>query len=77
MSNDWKKIRPNVVYKITKSNNPKFVNKEFTIEEFRGQPVPQIPWSTIIKIIKKSKSHEEMLWYINETNGGKNERFIK
>ena len=32
MSNDWKKIRPNIVYKITKSSNPKFVNKEFTIE---------------------------------------------
>ena len=39
----------------------------FTTDEIRGQAVPQIPWSTLIKIIKKSKSHEEMLWYINQT----------
>ena len=32
------------------------------------QPVGQIPWRTIIGIIAKSKSHEEMLWYINETH---------
>ncbi len=40
---------------------------EFNRNEIMGQPVPQIPWSSIIKIMKKSKSHDEMLWYINET----------
>ena len=42
-------------------------SEEFTKDEIMGQPVPQIPWSTIIKIMKKSKSHEEMIWYINQT----------
>ncbi|MDE5547177.1 MAG: PDDEXK nuclease domain-containing protein, partial [Anaeroplasmataceae bacterium] len=27
----------------------------------------QIPWGTLLEIMKKSNSHEEMLWYINET----------
>ena len=39
----------------------------FTEKEIREQPVPQIPWGTIIKIMKKSSSKEEMLWYINKT----------
>ena len=39
----------------------------FTIEDIREQPVPQIPWGTLLVIMKKSKSKEEMLWYINET----------
>ena len=41
----------------------------FTIDEIRLQPVTQIPWSTLVTVIMpKSKSHEEMLWYINETH---------
>ena len=35
--------------------------------DFSKHPVSQLPWGTIIKIMQKSKSHEEMLWYINET----------
>ncbi len=31
------------------------------------QPVPKITWDTIIMLLKKSKSHEEMLWYIEQT----------
>ncbi len=31
------------------------------------QPAAQIPWYTLIQILFKSKSHEEMVWYINET----------
>ena len=42
-------------------------SKEITYDEIRAQPVPQIPWSTIITILQKSNSHEEMLWYINQT----------
>ncbi len=44
----------------------KFVEK-ITPDEFTKQPVSQLPWGTLIKIIQKSKSHEEMIWYINET----------
>ncbi|MDE6415240.1 MAG: hypothetical protein K2K48_07470, partial [Anaeroplasmataceae bacterium] len=39
-----------------------------SISEIREHPVPQIPWGSIIEIMKKSNSHEEMLWYINETH---------
>ena len=37
-------------------------------EEFTKQPVSEIPWRTIIEIMSKSKIHEEMLYYINETH---------
>ena len=37
-----------------------------SIEEFRAQPVPQIGWGSIIQIMAKAKSHDEMLWYINQ-----------
>ena len=39
-----------------------------TIIEISPQLVGQIPWRTYIEIISKSKSHEEMLWYINQTH---------
>ena len=42
--------------------------KEFSENEIRLQPVTQIPWGTLITVIMpKSKSHQEMLWYINQT----------
>ena len=34
--------------------------KEFTYNEIWEQAAPKIPWFTIIKIMQKSKSHEEM-----------------
>ena len=40
----------------------------FTENEIMEQPVPQIPWYTLVEISMKAKSHEEMLWYINETH---------
>lgn len=39
----------------------------FTDDDILAQPVPKIPWGTTIKIIQKSSSREEMLWYINQT----------
>ena len=39
----------------------------FSCYEISEQPARQIPWFTIIKIMQRSKSHEEMIWYINET----------
>ena len=38
-----------------------------SIEEFRAQPVPQIGWSHLITILQKTKTHEELLWYIQKT----------
>ena len=52
--------------------NLKFMSqfsKEFKDDEIGLQAVSQIPWGTFaIVIMQKSKSHEEMLWYINETH---------
>ena len=44
----------------------RFAN-EFSSEEIGLQPATKIPWWTLVQIISKSKSHEEMLYYINET----------
>ena len=39
----------------------------FSENEIRSQPVTQIPWSTLSRvIIQKSSSKEEALWYINQ-----------
>ena len=39
----------------------------FSENEIRSQPVTQIPWSTLSRvIIQKSPSREEALWYINQ-----------
>ena len=40
----------------------------FTEDEIRARPVPQIPWRSIIEIMNKSSSKEEMLWYVDQTN---------
>ncbi len=42
-------------------------SSEFTNSEIFDQPGRLIPWRTIIEIMKHSKSHKEMLWYINST----------
>ena len=39
----------------------------FSKSEIFEQPARLIPWRTIILIMQKSKSHEEILWYISET----------
>ena len=39
----------------------------FAKDEIGLQPVTQIPWGTIIQIIAKSSSKEEMFWYIEQT----------
>lgn len=38
----------------------------FIITEIRAQPVPQIPWSSIIEIMNKSSS-KEASWYVAKT----------
>ena len=39
----------------------------FEQSEIWEQPVTKIPWGTIIQILVRSSSKEEMLWYINQT----------
>ena len=39
----------------------------FTPDEIRAQPVPKIAWSSLIEIMNKSSSKEEMLWFINQS----------
>ena len=62
LSNDLKEYGEGYSYDSLKLKS-RFA-KEFTIDEIREQPVPQILWGTIIEIMKKSKTHDEMLWYI-------------
>ena len=52
------------------SRNLRFMStfaKKFSKDEILQQPATQIPWYTLCEIIIKSKSHEEMLWYIEQT----------
>ena len=45
------------------------IAKEFSKDEIMSQPVTQIPWGTLVTVIMpKSNSHEEMLYYINQTH---------
>ncbi len=45
--------------------------KKFSIDEIGSQVGTQIPWRTIVEIISKSSSKEEMLWYIDQTHKNK------
>ena len=65
LSNDLKEYGEGYSYDSLKLKS-RFA-KEFTIDEIREQPVPQIPWGTIVEIMKKSKTHSEMLWYVKQT----------
>ncbi len=40
--------------------------KNISWEELRQQVVAQIAWGSIIQIMSKTSSHEEMMWYINQ-----------
>ena len=65
LSNDLKEYGKGYSYESLKKMS-QFAN-EFTIDEIRLQPATQIPWYTLIRIMNKSNSHDEMLWYINQT----------
>ena len=66
LSNDLKEYGKGYSYESLKKMS-QFAN-EFTIDEIRLQPATQIPWYTLIRIMNKSNSHDEMLWYINQTH---------
>ena len=65
LANDLKEYGKGYSYDQLK-RMAQFAN-EFSVQEIGAQPVPQIPWSSIIVIMQKSSSHKKMLWYINET----------
>lgn len=44
------------------------VANEYTINEISHQAGGQIPWKTLVEITSKSKTHDEMLFYIKETH---------
>jgi len=66
LSNDLKEYGKGYSYESLKKMS-QFAN-EFAIDEIRLQPATQIPWYTLIRIMNKSNSHDEMLWYINQTH---------
>ena len=43
------------------------IAREFSTQEISKQPVSKISWGSLVKIMQKSNSHDEMLWYINQT----------
>ena len=63
-------------YSATNLKNMSQFSSTFSKREIGQQPVGQIPWGTIIIIINKSSSKEEMLWYINQTHKNKWSRRI-
>ena len=66
LANDLKDYSKGYSYQNLKYMS-QFAN-EFTFDEISHHAGGQIPWRTIIEIMSKSKSHEEMLFYINETH---------
>ena len=67
LSNDLKEYGKG--YSIQNLYRMSLFSKEFSIEEFFSQPVREISWGTLSNIIiPRSSSHEEILWYINQTH---------
>ena len=67
LANDLKEYGKGYSYEQLKRMS--HLANEFSNEKIRSHPVTQIPWSTLITVIlPKSKSHEEMLWYIEQTH---------
>ena len=67
LSEDLKEYGKGYSYEQLKKMS-QFANCFFE-NEIRSQPVTQIPWGTLSRIIiPKSSSKEEALWYINQTS---------
>ena len=64
LSNDLKEYGKG--FSIRNLHNMSKFSEEFSIDEILHQLGAQIPWRTIVEIMSKSKSHEEILWYIKE-----------
>ena len=67
LSNDLKEYGAS--YSIRNLKYMSYFAKEFSKIEIRQQAVAQIPWGTLMTVIvPKSKSHKEMLYYINQSH---------
>jgi predicted nuclease of restriction endonuclease-like (RecB) superfamily len=66
LSNDLKNYGKG--YSITNLKYMMRFANEFDYLEISQQLADQIPWFTLVKIITKSNSYNEMLWYINQTH---------
>ena len=66
LSNDLKKYG-NGYSKRNLEYMTQFANT-FTNDEITKQLVSQIPWGSIVKIMQKTNSHEEIMWYIKQTH---------
>ena len=55
-------------YSVSNLKRMMRISEEFSSDEFSAQVARQIPWFTLVEIVQKSKSHEEMVYYINETH---------
>ena len=66
LANDLKEYGKGYSYEQLKKMS-QFAN-EFICDEIGLQLATQIPWWTLVTIISKSKSHKEMIWYINATH---------
>ncbi len=66
LANDLKEYGKGYSYEQLKKMSQFASN--FKLDEIRLQAVTKIAWGSIIMIMSKSKSHEEMLFYINETH---------
>ena len=66
LSNDLKEYGKGYSYESLKKMS--LFSSKFIDDKIGLQLATQIPWWTTILIISKSKSHSEMLYYINETH---------
>ena len=66
LANDLKEYGKGYSYEQLKKMS-QFAN-EFICDEIGLQLATQIPWWTLVTIISKSKSHKEIIWYINATH---------
>ena len=66
LSNDLKEYGKGYSYESLKRMG--MIASEFSFEEIRSQAGTKIPWRTLVEIVYKSNTHEEMLYYINQTH---------
>ena len=66
LSNDLKEYGKG--YSIQNLYRMSQIAAEFNKDELFSQPAREIPWFTLVEIVHKSKTHSEMLYYINETH---------
>ena len=66
LSNDLKEYGKG--YSVQNLKYMSQIAQKLTFDEISHQAGDQIPWRTLIEIVYKSKTHSEMIYYINETH---------